>query len=227
MPLRRPRLLILLVTVLFVALTLRLGLWQLGKAQHKRAQAERMASLDKQAPLPWQGELGPTVWLQSFKVSGQWRPQGQIYLDNRIEQGRAGFHVLAPLELADGRWLLVNRGWLPKTVGQQPEVPLPLGRVELTVRMNNPTQRYLELAKTTDAGPVWQNLDWPRYRKLAGAPVVDVLAFQLDGSDKLSRNWPVPDLGADKNFGYAGQWFLFAALAVVLFVILHWKRRDT
>lgn len=225
MPLRKPRLLIVIVTVLFVALTVRLGFWQLDRGQQKAARGERLAAMDKLAPSAWQGETGDTAWQRRYWVSGRWQPAGQIFLDNRLEAGRAGFHVLAPLQLADGRLLLVNRGWLVKQQGSPPAAPLPQGEVKLLVRLQPPEQHFLALSSEQQSGAVWQNLDWDRYRQLTHAPLVAALAYQLEGTDTLSRRWPAPDLGVEKHYAYAGQWFLFATLAVALFFILHWKRR--
>ncbi|TSJ88101.1 SURF1 family protein [Chitinimonas sp. BJB300] len=221
---RRPTWLMVLVTLVFIALTLRLGYWQLGRGQQKAAMAALLTQRDAQPVTAWQGELGEAVWQRRFQLTGVWQPQGQIYLDNRVSQGRAGFHVLTPLALADGRWMLVNRGWLPKQVGVQPMAPVPAGQVTLMARLMSPQQHYVELVAAQERGPVWQNLDWARYRRLASAPMVATLAYQLDGEDSLIRDWPAPDLGVEKHYGYAGQWFLFAALAAVLFIVLHWKR---
>lgn len=226
-PLRRPRWLILLATVLFVALTLRLGYWQLGRAQQKAALAAQLAERDRVEVQDWQGELGEAYWQRRFRFRGEWQPSGQLFLDNRVLHGRAGFYVLTPLRLADGRWLLVNRGWLPKQAGVLPIAPPPAGPVTLTARLQSPLQRYIELAKGREAGPVWQNLDWPRYRQRYPVQLVDALAYQLDPDASLRRDWPAPDFGIEKHYGYAGQWFLFAALALVLFIILHWKRRPS
>ncbi|MGQ5523558.1 SURF1 family protein [Chitinimonas sp. PSY-7] len=221
---RRPTWFIVLVTLVFVALTIRLGYWQLGRGQQKEAMAALLAQRDTVPAASWHGELGDTAWQRRFLLTGVWQPQGQIYLDNRVNQGRAGFHVLTPLALPDGRWFLVNRGWLPKQVGVPPAALVPGGPVTLTIRLVSPQQHYVELATAQTQGEVWQNLDWSRYQKQFRVPMVAALAYQLEGQDSLIRNWPTPDLGVEKHYGYAGQWFVFAALAVVLFIVLHWKR---
>ena len=38
--------------------------------------------------------------------------------------------------------------------------------------------------------------------------------------DGLLRDWPKPDFGIDRHTSYAMQWYLIAALAVVLFFSL-------
>ena len=61
-------------------------------------------------------------------------PQRQILIDNKVAAGRAGFHVVTPLALRDGRVVLVNRGWIAQQASRSvlPEAPPPAG--EVTVR---------------------------------------------------------------------------------------------
>jgi len=42
--------------------------------------------------------------------------------------------------------------------------------------------------------------------------------------DGLARDWPRPDTGVEKHESYSLQWYSFAALAVVLFVVLSFRR---
>ena len=64
---------------------------------------------------------GPGRWVRSelglaavrrISVAGRWDAARQFLLDNRTRDGRAGYEVLTPLQLDDGRWLIVNRGWV-------------------------------------------------------------------------------------------------------------------
>ena len=45
--------------------------------------------------------------------------------------------------------------------------------------------------------------------------------------DGLLRSWPRPDAGIEKHESYALQWYSLAGLAVVLFVVLSFKRVGT
>ena len=42
--------------------------------------------------------------------------------------------------------------------------------------------------------------------------------------DGLLREWPRPDTGIEKHEAYALQWYSLAGLAVVLFVVLSFRR---
>ena len=231
---RHPRLLIVLLTVLFMTVTIKLGLWQLHKGQHKTVLMAQLAERSLVPPAPWRGQTGVESWQRRYQVQGIWYAAGQILLDNRVHGDTAGYDVLTPLSLNDGQLLLVYRGWFPRPVSGQlvPPAP-PAGMVSLLIQLADPAQHYFQLSQQPPAGVVWQNLDWVRYGNLLRRPIVKVIAYQLDtrpnlgrqGSDGLIRDWPAAGLDAERNYGYAGQWFLFAGLALVLFIVMHWKAR--
>jgi cytochrome oxidase assembly protein ShyY1 len=54
-----------------------------------------------------------------------------------------------------------------------------------------------------------------------------VIEQTSDARDGLARVWQPPDAGADRNRGYALQWYLFAVLAAILYVALNFRRADT
>ena len=69
-------------------------------------------------------------------------------------------------------------------------------------------------------GRVWQNLRLADFGQATGLALQPLVIEQRSAAaDGLLRDWPRPDSGADRNESYALQWYLFAALAVVLFVI--------
>jgi surfeit locus 1 family protein len=223
----RPRPLIVLATVCFMALTIKLGLWQLHRGQAQSAQDVAQAQADRAGVAAWHGEIGPAAWEHKVTMSGEWDASNQVLLDNRIHNEQAGYYVLTPLRLDDGRVMAVMRGWVARGANGAPRVEVPAGQVHVVVRLALPDQHYVELSSSTVAGNVWQNLDWSRYRALVKKPLVAALAYQLDGNDALVRDWPQGGVSAERHYMYAGQWFLFAGLAGALFIILHWKRKPS
>ncbi|MNR57387.1 SURF1 family protein [compost metagenome] len=68
------------------------------------------------------------------------------------------------------------------------------------------------------------------FARETGAPLLPLVMQQAtDTGDGLARDWAPADLGADRHYGYAAQWFGLAALTVVLVAVLGWRRarRDT
>jgi len=55
-----------------------------------------------------------------------------------------------------------------------------------------------------------------------------IMVLQKDKiEDGLIRDWDKPDSGASKNIGYAIQWFLLAATAIIIFLVLNVKRKNS
>ena len=156
-------------------------------------------------------------------ANGSFDAARQILIDNKIEAGRAGYHVVTPLLLADGRAVLVDRGWIAagETRAQPPTAAPPAGVVTVHGRVNIPTRNYVELTPEAPAGAIWQNLDPARFASATGLEVLPMVLEQtmpVDAGDKLARNWPAPDFGIDHHRIYMMQWYLFAATAAGLWL---------
>jgi surfeit locus 1 family protein len=210
---------------LCAGLTIWLGLWQLGRADEKRA---RQAAFDTAAAtpaldlaaLPASLLTTPTPY-RRVRVSGRFDRAYQIYLDNRMFQGRPGYHVIVPL-VYPGGVVLVNRGWLPAGGDRTAPPPAPPAPESVTLEgVLVPAQgRYLELSGQDGAGPVWQNLNLARYRAWyrARGELPDRLLLQTSpAADGLVRDWPRPDAGVARHLGYAVQWFAMSAAIVALY----------
>lgn len=207
-----------------IALTARLGAWQLDRAGQKtalheaRLQQSRAPALAA-ADLPQTAAQAQAEEHRAVSVEGRWLPEHTLYLDNRPMASRAGFHVLTPLALADGRVLLVQRGWWPRDAADRTRVtapPPPAGPVDVRGRVALAPARLLELAPEA-GGPIRQNLDLETYRRDTRLPLLPWVLVQLDEpgrpvDDGLLRQWPEPSADVHKHYGYAVQWFALAAL---------------
>ena len=175
----------LLAGLLVIAVTVMLGNWQVRRAQQKTA---LQAVLDAAAQRPAEAvaasaalreaadkegagrDLSPAQAVergQRVLLKGEWLASATAFLDNRTHAGRAGYHVLTPLRLADGSGVvLVNRGWVAADADRTvlPEVALAPAQVTLEARVHLPEADAFTLAKAgqTEAGRVWQAVDLSR-----------------------------------------------------------------
>ncbi|MFG6440690.1 SURF1 family protein [Roseateles sp. LKC17W] len=217
------RWLVLIATLLAVALTARLGAWQLDRASHKLA---LQAAVDAEAARPplRNADLGDAAVHRGVVLRGTWVTERTVWLDNRPMDSRAGFYVVTPLRLA-GRAdaVLVQRGWAPRDPTDRSRVPplaTPPGEVEITGRLAAAPSRLYELGQGA-AGVIRQNLDPAAFAAESGLvllPLTVVQTAPAGADDGLLRHWPAPDLGLHKHYGYAFQWFALCALIVGLYV---------
>ena len=229
----RPRALPTLAMVVAVVVCVAAGRWQQGRMEAKEALRAQMDAALPMAPIALADRPAGTDWpalrYRPVVAAGTYRAAAQILVDNRVHDGRAGYHVVTPLALPGGRAVLVNRGWVAQgaTRAALPDVPPPAGAVTVTGRVAVPGPGYLELETAPAAGPVWQNLDPVRF---AAATGIDVLPIVIEATaapvpdDGLVRDWPAPDFGIDKHRIYMVQWYAFAALALVLWLALNFRR---
>lgn len=222
----------LALVLVFAVICSLLGAWQFARRGEARTEIERIdANYD--APAVPITSLLPT--LDSFDDDTKWSPvliEGhylvgeQMLVRGRPFNGRAGFEVLVPLQLADGTVFIVNRGWIPVSDdGQTPtSIPAaPAGPVTVAARLKA-GEVEIEGRTTVDAigtGAVSQlatihlpeiadRLDRPTYTGAYGL-VVSESPQPADAPFPSAR--PVRDEGP--HLSYALQWYVFALLGFI------------
>ena len=224
------------LTLLGVALFVLLGRWQ----WHRAAQAQALqqafiqgsgarADLDRvpAAALPRYGAAA---------VRGRYDAAHQFLLENISHGGMPGYDVLTPLQLAGGRTLIVNRGWIPLTESRRelPDVRLPeAGDTEAYGRLDNLPVPGIALGRA----PPLRDAPWP---KLTSFPTMADLStalgrplesrqLLLDARAPLGylRDWQPPGMSPAQHLSYAIQWWTFAAVALVLYGALNRRRKPS
>jgi surfeit locus 1 family protein len=222
---------LLIATAIVAGLTIRLGYWQLGRAQFK----ESLYSIEQaQAILPPLNTQDfshlPSIsenLQRRIDVQGQWLSQWTIYLENRAFHGKPGFWVFTPLQISPNQVLLVQRGWVARDLVQSDKLPTietPSGVVRVEGRWVPAPSKMMELSPT-DAkpsetyrlNPLRQNIDMAELSQETGLKFVANVLQTGSASEGLIRDWPTSLSGADKNRAYALQWFALALLSIGLF----------
>ncbi|MCR4266750.1 SURF1 family protein [Nitratireductor sp. ZSWI3] len=109
--------LLLLLSVLVLAVLLALGTWQVKRLQWKEALIERIE--ERIAAEPANLEAMERVYAETgdvdyrpVEVSGAFTHDGERHYF-ATWKGESGYFVHTPLRLADGRYIFVNRGFVP------------------------------------------------------------------------------------------------------------------
>ncbi|NMT62827.1 SURF1 family protein [Marinobacter orientalis] len=213
---------------LFLPLLTGLGVWQLERAQEKKAQLAQ-----------WQQEAGGLDWAEQqasgleagepVTVSGRYGEASWL-LDNRTRDGAPGYEVLTLFFPDEGLPVVVNRGWLqaPRSRDELPEISRPEGEVRLQGRLSEfPEPPVL---KDVSRG----NGDWPRRtQSLSHQQAKDVqddvagFVLRLSGPEQpgaYRADWAPDMMGPQTHYGYALQWFSLAAALVILTVVASYRK---
>ena len=224
----RPRLVPTLAAAAMIALTLWLGRWQTDRAEEKaRLQALYEARAREAAVRLGGSSAASDLLFRRVIASGRWIAERQIFIDNQVHAGRAGFHVVTPLRLAGSEAaVLVDRGWIARTAAypRAPEVSVPEGEVTVAGLAAAPPRRVLELSADTVSGNVWQNLSIERVAQATGLKLLPVVVLDDHPAPGLEAVHERPDAGVDRHREYALTWFSLAGLAAALWIALNVKR---
>ena len=223
-----------LLTVAAVASFSALGHWQWTKGTLRERQAEQFAHGSDVAQ-PITGSLEKVPRFQRVRVKGMLDPAHQFLLDNRTNGGRPGYEVLTPLyfDAAERDVILVNRGWIPFSGFRDklPDISFAGNvEVEVTGRVDNlPAEGLASGHAAPDKNAPWPKVtSYPTSMELAQAlprPVEPrILLLDPGEPNGYVREWQPPGLTADRHWSYGVQWYAFAALAVVLWIVLGIRR---
>jgi len=209
------------------------GFWQLGRAEEKRLifnefDARGVTDVLDAVIADHDAEGNR---FRPLRVSGHYDPSRQILLDNMLNDGKPGYHVLTPL-LGDGPALLVNRGWIAADADRRilPDVAVNSAEREvagLIARLPTPGMRL-------DPEPVDASDPWPRRQSFPTAENIraqldyPVTGYQLlldaDREDGFLRDWRPVVMGAEEHLAYAVQWFGFAITLSIIYIVVNLRK---
>ncbi len=209
----------------------RLGIWQLDRLDQRRAFNAQVTSMRALAPLDLNADAESDLAAMEYRavvVRGTYDYENQVALRNFYNEGKYGYHLLTPLRLEDGSAVFVERGWIPSEGNDSPsawshyEEDAP-AKVEGVMRLGvekipfganpdpalEPGQTRLEF---------WNFVNMERLAAQIPYPILPVyIQPNLDPNDAEPpiAQQPIIELTEGPHFGYALQWFAFAAILLI------------
>lgn len=234
--------------LLFLPLLVRLGFWQLDRANEKQQELTVYQQRQDLPAIPV-GELKQSAAAKYRAVSLQGRYDREHYwlLDNQPRAGKAGYEVIMPFISQEGV-LLINRGWVEASPRRDvlPAINTPAGEVLITGYLS-PSQenaifnntisdlaiewpkRVLQVNVTESLEALKQNkgdLTFLLNDNSAGIEKNTIehrnaeLLLRIDTGSPgaLLTEWPLVNTKPEKHKGYAVQWFSMALALLMLYL---------
>lgn len=227
--------------VLAVALgCVRLGFWQLDRLEQRRERNREVAVRMAAPPLHVSAPIAdPDAAYRRARARGRFDHARTVILGGRSHRGAPGVHILTPLlvEERPGAAIIVNRGWVPSpdaasvdlTALPAPEsatvdgVLLPLSNADAAAAA------YIEEDGRDQSRLVFRP-DAERLRGLLPYDFGVVYLQALPRADRSAEEYPLPlpepEASEGNHLGYALQWFSFAAIAVIGWLVLVARRGE-
>ena len=233
------------IVVLVVAATcVRMGLWQLDRLEQRRTRNALATERMGRPPIDADGLAADSASAayRRIHLTGSCDTE-PIVLAARSRHGAPGVHLLCRFRTTGGRELLLDRGWVhsldARTVerAQLASVPrdttfealaIPFPEGTSTLRGGG-GERTLEegdagVAIGEPAPRVIYRLNRAQAMAVTGIDLPTWYAQALGPSDRIPTPADPPDLGEGPHFGYAVQWFSFAAIGLIGWILLVARR---
>jgi cytochrome oxidase assembly protein ShyY1 len=221
-----------LLTLVLLALFVSLGRWQWHRGEAKQVLFDSYERSETAPALNAPVDFDNAERFKRVAFDGRFEPEHQVLLDNRSHAGQPGYEVLTPFVLADGRRILVNRGWVPfgGYRDRLPDVSMQGERsAAISGRLEELPTPGLASGRAPPAGAAWPKVtSFPTHEELETAlgeklaRRILLLDPQLPGG--YVREWSPPGMAPTRHFSYAIQWWGFAAVLLVLYFGLNFRK---
>lgn len=224
-----------LFVLAMVVLMTNLGFWQLRRLDERKDRNEEVRAALEADPVEVEALLdadpGTAVEHRTVIVAGEYLDDRSFFVANRTFESQAGVWLATPMRLADGRVVIVSRGWVPRlwASGDDPrEIVTPSGDLEVLGRLEESVGGGRIGGGDASVLPEISRLDIDQVETMLDLEVTDrwvQLVAQAPPLGELPIPVPPPGLDEGPHFSYAFQWFFFTTATVVVYGLILRKRR--
>ena len=214
-----------ILIVLSMVLFVRLGFWQLDRLEQKRTYNATMAERWRQDPFDLNAEQLPqsldNLEFRRITADGYFDYASQIILKSQIYYDAPGIALVTPFVFADGRAVLVARGWVPADQASpqaiaQLEEPAGAPVLGLIKPSQAPPNGQPSTPPATPQSE-WFRIDIPAIQAQMPYALEPAWIQQLPETGRPIDKLPIREepmaLDEGNHMSYAVQWFSFALIA--------------
>ena len=222
---------ILIFAIIFVPITISLGLWQIERANEKKVIISNYDKLLVSSPIALQKEQPLENW-QPIETVGTYQDL-VIYEDNAINSGKAGFKVYHLFQNGDGTFMFVHRGFIERNLikNNLPRIDTPVGKKNIKgttlFKQNNTFVKNIEESDIRIIQEFYTSVLIERFPILKDRYLHPFL-FNLDvrDADKFQPIEKPVNMTASKHIGYAIQWFGLCAALIILTIYAYRRKGE-
>ena len=222
---------ILIFAIIFVPITISLGLWQIERANEKKVIISNYDKLLVSTPIALQKEQPLENW-QPIETVGVYQDL-VIYEDNAINSGKAGFKIYHLFQNGDGTFIFVHRGFIERNLikNNLPRIDTPVGKKNIKgttlFKQNNTFVKNIEESDIRIIQEFNTSVLIERFPILKDRYLHPFL-FNLDvrDADKYQPIEKPVNMTASKHIGYAIQWFGLCAALIILTIYAYRRKGE-
>lgn len=237
---RGRQLIMTIVVLLGVVFLCNLGMWQWNRHVQRQTLNNKIESRMREPVIQLDGsDVDPEALdYRPVELRGVYDSSQEILLRNRSYQEITGFDVLTPLRITgSNKLVLVDRGWLPMTEATPEQRKAFQVPGEVTIKgVARATQPYISgpadppITAERPRLDAWFRVDIERIQQQIDQPLLPVFVELQPVEGVQQQQLPIPSktesLGDGPHLGYAFQWFGFAVILLVGYVVMIYRRQQ-
>jgi surfeit locus 1 family protein len=201
-----------------------LGLWQLQRLAWKEAVLAEIGARITAAPVPIPAAPDPEAdRYLPVVATGDFTGAPLRVLVSTKERG-AGFRLITPFRLDDGRSVMVDEGYIGL---EENANPAPAEGAKVTGNLHWPEEVDRWTPEPDTAERLFYARDVAQLAAALGTDPLLIVARSVTGTDARATPLPVSAVGIPNNhLGYAVQWFGLAIVWLGMTAFLLWRIRQ-
>ena len=222
---------ILIFAIIFVPITISLGIWQIERAEEKKLIIANYDKLLVSAPVRLQKNQTLDNW-QPIETTGIYQDL-VVYEDNAINSGKAGFKVYHLFQNSDGTLVFIHRGFVERNLikNNLPEIDIPVGKRAIKgttlFKQNNTFIKNVEESDSRIIQEFSASVLIERFPILKDRYLHPfLLNLDIRDADKYQSIEKPVNMSASKHIGYAIQWFGLCAALIILTIYAYRKKGE-
>lgn len=221
------------MTIPILAVLCLLGNWQVERLAWKLDLTEKLELRYGLPPIAIPSTVSDTDdWLyRHVSVTGRFLHTREMPLYGVGPNGRPGYDLFTPLLSKEGRYVIINRGWVPEDMKEQSSRPetIKAGEIKVTGVLRKSWQKERFAPENDLARNLWYYGD---LQAMAKAQDLDKVFPMYLYADKSSIEGEYPIGGrtrlklVNNHLDYAMTWYGLAIVLLVIYIIFNVRRRD-
>ena len=220
------------ISALLVLLTL--GTWQLQRLEYKENLIQNLNEQAKMPAIQLPSDLSTVLDAEyrHVRVQGQYMHDKEIYLFTGAmsARGPSGYNILTPFKTSDGRYILVDRGWVDsdrKLPERRPET-LTEGAVDITAMIHKGERPGRFTPDNDIVKNLWFWIDLEAIKTYAGVPLENLYVRLLKNKEEVT--FPIAGDATIKmtndHLQYAITWYTLALILIVIYFLYSRKAKE-
>lgn len=224
----KPKLIPTLFTIPALILLLSLCIWQLQRLQWKENLIAEINFKTQLPPIKLPEDVNVEEMLyRKVTLQGKYLHENEIYIYGGATKpsNEHFYYILTPLQLNDGRTIIVNRGWVPEKFKSQKtrESSLIQNEVKVTGAIMPNEKKGTYTYNNQPKKNLWFYINLDEIGSFINRQVEPFYILAQNNGDSFPKGREVKPTLHNNHLGYALTWLFSAISLLVIYILYHRK----